>query len=106
MARRKAARANPSGWGRTLGLIVACLALGAGAALFSRGGMEAARQWLREQTLARADGPPPVEIDPEMSRAALERENQRLREQLEAKDRELAELTIQLKLMEEGSRSE
>lgn len=119
MPRRKS---KPSIWPKILVLLIVCLIVGAGTAFVTgteRGreltsdvriggvklhnegagvGKSAAETGMREarQTREEVDG---------LSRDQLERQVIELRETVANKDREIADLTIQLKLLEEGSRT-
>lgn len=100
MARRR--RKTPSLWPRLL--IVAVIFLLAGVALgwIAR---SPANKFAGMVPEALADSTPTRKQLARMDRSQLEREVQRLERLLAAKEREISELTIQVRLLSEGSRT-
>ena len=108
-------RKEPSLWPKMLMLILLCIVVG-GAAGYWVGGdpgfFKPTRLWT---LLAGGSAAPREESAPKaetvsdkycaMSRLALEQETRRLARALEAKDREIGDLTIKLKLATAGSRT-
>jgi hypothetical protein len=112
MARRHEKR---SIWPKLLGLIILCLLAGAVFSWFQGAGSHSAQRLPRrgpEPTAAQREQPVPAaaqsparpEKTPGKSREEqLEREVKRLNDVIQAKNREISDMKIRLKLMNEGS---